>query len=257
MVFFYVRNSKYGKIVSIKERRQYAFANKKSGSFTALNAYDGNIVTNGDVIYYFSEDHHYFYLNRYDCVQHTIRRLKKLGLSTKIKSEPASWYFRYAYRQYIYLTKSSFDDWNYQSYMFNTRNNALSKKLMNGDIIDASGAYVSVQMKYRTDITPYPLKLYKIKSNGRLKTVKTLSQNANGGSFVGTQCYYTAYPKKNSMTDMSIYKINRNGTQKKRIKTFHSASMCLAYDFKKKSCTVYLDGTIYRFTYQTKKLTKA
>lgn len=147
-----MRNSKYVKIVSKKEGK-YAFA--------TLNAYDGNIVTNGNVIYYVSDDHHYFYLNRYDCAKRNIKRLKKLGSSRKIRSEPASWYFRYAYRQYIYLTRSSFDDWNYQTYVFNTRNNALSA--------------MPVALIYRTDVSPYPLKLYKIKSNGRLKTVKTLS----------------------------------------------------------------------------------
>lgn len=220
----------------------------------------GYIITNGSFVFFINENGQYYYLNKFDTVKKQNKRVAKLSTAKNVRSEPYSWYFSYYYDQKIYLTRGSFDQWSYGTFVYNIKTNKLSKKLMNGAIGNGSKNYVAAQMAYRTDVNSYPVNLYKISTNGQLKKVKTLTQYGRIGKFVGPYLYYTHNPIKNNLGKMQIYRVNRDGTQRQLIKTITDQSdtkWCTAYNFTKNGCNIDIGShDRYKLNFKTKKLTK-
>lgn len=162
------------------------------------------------------------------------------------------------YGNQIFLTKSSFYQWKHWTYSYNIKTKKFRLAASKCDIIGRSGKYVIGQNEYRTDVSPYPITLYKITSSG-LSKVKKITNRGMSGTFTGKKLYYVQYPNRSSMKTATLYCCNLNGSNKKAIRTFKSSSQygqTLIYNITSKSCDVSKDEALYRYTYSTKKMKK-
>lgn len=124
------------------------------------------MITNGSYVFFINENGQNYYLNKFDSAKKKNKVVAKLLTAKNIRSEPYSWYFSYYYDQKIYLTRGSYDQWAYGTFVYNIRTSKLSKKLMNGAICSGNKNYLAAQMEYRTDVDSYRENLYKINTGG-------------------------------------------------------------------------------------------
>jgi hypothetical protein len=167
------------------------------------------------------------------------------------------------YGNQVFLSKSSFDQWRFWTYRYNIKTGKVKKLRNDCNITAQSGAYAISMDEYRTDVSPYPLTVYKMTKTG-LKKVKTLTNYGRSEQFYNGILYYTVYPK-GTMKKATLYSYNPKNGKKKKIATF-KADVEDKYGYGEvyvlkatdKYCEVYqvATGTNYRYTYATKKMTK-
>ena len=191
-------------------------------------------------------------LYRYVYAEQQEEKIKKLSVSGDEEFSISA-----AYGNQVFLTKSSFDKWMYWTYSYNTKTGKLKKVVSNCYISGRYKKYVVAQNAYRTDVSPYPVTVYKITAAG-LKKVKKLSSYGRSETFVNGKLYYTAYEPGN-IQKATLYRCNPNGTGRKKIAVFTSSaeySEVLVSEITAKSCVVYSQSGKYRYTYATKKMKK-
>ena len=133
------------------------------------------------------------------------------------------WHFSHVNNNYIYFTKYSDAD-GYKTYCFDITMGKLKHKPVTGRIEDRSASHVVMLTRWHTDVSPDTLKLYEIQNNGELRLNSNLAKYGCTAGFNGKYYYYGSYigyGKKNdySMNRISLYRIRKDGTGKKRIKT--------------------------------------
>lgn len=248
-----VKNGKY--FIKIDESsRKTLIATRKSGPYkeTPMNFYGA--FANGKQAYYVRENVLYKYVF-------------SGGKESKVKKLPVSgdqgYHISAVYGSQIFLTKSSFDQWKYWTYSYNTKSKKLKKAASDCAISSQNGKYVVAQNEYRSDVSPYRVTVYKITSSG-LKKVKKLGENCHAEIYVNGKLYYTEYPDKyiqsgNYMKKVILYRCNPDGSGRKKLGTFTTSSQygeVMVTKVTAKYCHVYKGGQTYKYTYKTKKLKK-
>lgn len=238
-----VKCGKYYFKVSPQDYKVYV-AKSKNGTYKQTSiAY--NSYTNGKQIYYVSE-------NR--LCKYVISSGKETGI--KKLSNKKDWSISLVYGGKIYLSADNFDEWSVQTYVYKISSKKLSKAA-DVNIRVRSGKYVLTQDEYRSDVSPYPVSLYRLTANG-MKKVKTLSKRCFGCRFLGDKVYYTDYAGE-YMEKVTIYRCNKDGSGKKKLGSFQSDSeygMVQVTEFNSKYCVIVKDEVTYQYTYKTKKLKK-
>lgn len=208
---------------------------------------------NGKQAYYVRD----FTLYKYTYASRKESKVKKLP-STGASNDPhMAFYVTGVYGDQIYLTKGSQGQWKNWTYSYNLKTKKLKKLLSNCSIKTSYGKYVVGQNAYRTDVSAYPITLYKIQSSG-LKKIKKLTSHGWEPTFAGGKLYYAASPD-NIMRKVTLYRCNLNGSGRKKIKTFSTSQkygQVSIFNITSKSCEVYKDGNHYRYTYVTNKMKK-
>lgn len=191
-------------------------------------------------------------LYRYVYAEKQEERLKKLPVSGDENFRIST-----VYGKQVFLTKSSFDQWAYWTYSYNTKTGKLKKVMSDCYITDRHKKYVVGENAYRTDVGPYPVTVYKITASG-LKKIKKLSSYGRSETFVDGKLYYTDY-EPGSMQKATLYRCNPNGSGRKKLAVFSSKNEydgVIVLKIAAKSCVVYRQGGQYRYTYATKKMKK-
>ncbi len=228
----------------------------KDNRFYSTPIRSGNLVSNGTQVYYLEMKNGYS-LRRYTLATKKDTTVKKLSVS-----EGQGWRISNAYGSNIYLTKSSFYQGSQQTYRFGTGNRKLSMVAAGCDINDRYGKYVTMNLQFRTDTSPTAIALYRITGSGGLTRVKKLTSYGFDPKFVGKKVYYASYPDyktQKSMKKAVLYRCNTNGKGRVKLGTLtaHTAyTQIVVIEWRADSCDVAMDGSVYRFTYATKKLEK-
>jgi hypothetical protein len=221
----------------------------KNGDYTVtgIPAYS-TIFGNGKQAYYI------YYNTLY---QYNYATRERTFLKTLKASGDESFFISSIYKGKIYMTKSSFDKWKFWTYSFDLKTKKQKLLKSNCNIWNRYGKYVVSQDAYRTDVSAYPITLYKITSKG-LSKIKTLTKNGRYESLIKGKLYYSVYNKV--MTKVTLYRCDANGSHRKKIKTFTAKAgngLILICKATNKYCIYQTDSTTYyRYTYATKKTKK-
>ena len=184
--------------------------------------------------------------------------LKTLKLKSYPTHETDSYNVDAVYGSQVFVTRSSFYEWRYQTYQYRTDAKTWKKVLNKGYIYSRKGKYVLVDRDFRSDVSPSCHLLYKITSDG-LKKVKKLAEYCHTAAFAGNKLFYSSYAKRSSMKKVTIYRCKYTGSGRKKIGTISASgkySMVIPYEFTSTYCKVSMNGKNYRYTYKTKKLKK-
>lgn len=203
-------------------------------------------------------DTHAYYVRNKTLYKYTYASQKEALLKKLPVSGDENINISTVYKNQIFLTKDSYQKGKLWTYCYNTNTKALKKVKNNCKINAHYKAYVIGQNDFRTDIDPYPMTLYKITSSG-LSKVKTLTSYGRSGTFAGNKVYYTAYPKKHSMKETTLYRCSLNGKNKKKIASFKASGTngrVTIGEITSKNCKVVINDKQYLYTYSTKKLKK-
>ena len=180
-------------------------------------------------------------------------RLKKLSASMA-----DGCYVSAGYDNQIFVTRGSFDDWKYWTYRYNLKTGSWKMVKSNCAICAQSGKYVVAQNEFRSDVSPYPITVYKITSSG-LKKERKLTSKGFAPTYVGSKLYYVSYTDE-SMKTCRLYRCNANGSKKKMLKKFTAPGEwgCVyVTDITSKSCRVIMNfSEEYKYTYATGKMKK-
>ena len=248
-----VKNGKY--YLKIDEGSQKTLiAAKKAGPYkeTPIDFYGA--FANGKQAYYVREN----VLYRYTFSSGKEKKVKKLSASGDQKYHVSA-----VYGSQVFLTKTSFDQWKYWTYSYNTKSGKLKMAVRNCAISSQNGKYVVAQNEYRSDVSPYRVTVYKITSSG-LKKVKKLGENCHAEIYVKGKLYYAEYPDKYVRPDaymekVILYRCNPDGSGRKKLGTFTRSGQSgevMVSKITSKYCYVYKDQRAYKYTYKTKKLKK-
>ena len=181
-----------------------------------------SVFSNGKYSYYMTKDSNANY--------YLIKKTVKTGKTKTIKKfkmtgESAEWADSYSvtavYAGNVYICRTSESQWKKWTYVYNLKKGKVIKKYANKEIIAVSGSSVVVQHEYVTDVSPTKQSLYKLTAKG-MKKVKSLGNNVRQAEFVSGKLYYAVYPNADSgkLTNMDktvIYRINKNGKNKKKL----------------------------------------
>lgn len=232
----------------------YISTNKNSGyKITPLPSY--STFSNGKQAYYIKNNTLYRYV---------FSTQKEVLLKKPSVSGDQYYMVSTVYGSQVFLTKSSFDQWKFWTYSYNTKTGKLKLVKTNCKINARYGKYAVAQGAFRTDIAPYPLTIYKITASG-LSKVKKISSYGRDEIFIKNKLYYAIYTK--SMKKVTLYRSKPNGSGAKKIATFSVSSQYGTVTVTKitsKYCEIfkhqYKSGkytqATYRYTYATKKLKK-
>lgn len=198
-----------------------------------------------------------FYVRNNRLCKYTYASRKETVLKKLPVSGDSGFYISTIYGNQIFLTKGSFYQWKHWTYSYNIKTKKFKQAVSKCNITGRSGKYVIGQNEYRTDVGPYPITLYKIKSSGPSK-IKKLTNYGGSGTFIGKKLYYVEYDGM-LMRKATLYRCSLNGSNKKAIKTFKTSAKyesITVSNITSKSCDIYKDGGPYRYTYSTKKMRK-
>ncbi len=226
--------------------RYFLMSTKKNSGYKKTPIRSYNAYGNGKQAFYIRDG----LLCKYTYASRKETRLKKLS----VKGDE-SFHISTIYGNQIFLTKNSFYQWKHWTYTYNIKTKKFRHAVSRCTITTRSGKYVLGQNEYRTDISPYPITLYKIKSSG-LSKVKKLTNLGTSGTFIGKKIYYVQYQNK-LMSKATLYRCDLSGSNKKAIQTFKTSSKygeVSVSNITSKSCDVYKNGKMYRYTYSTKKM---
>ena len=258
----FAKSSKYSKIF---KKQDYKIATVKKGKYT-FRYFSGKVFivkadgtnqstpldygayTNGKTAIYISDGK----LMKYTLSDGKSKKLKTLPKG-KSRSEYDGYDIKMIYGNNFYVTRTSFDDWEYVTYAYNMSKKTI-KKQIKGKIIAIKGKYVLAQMAYKSDVSPYKLNLYKITSKG-IKKVKTLSSLSYLGTFVGNKLYYTDYTN-NLMEQCDLHVADKDGSNDKVLVTFPlegkiTEGQLMILDITSKKCTIWMNNEWYEYTFQT------
>lgn len=237
---YYLKN--VGGSICISARKDSGFQKTPIGSFA---------YSNGSQAFYVRD----YVLYKYAYSTRKETPVKKLPAKGAANDPHLSFYISEVYGNQIYLTKGSQGQWRNWTYSYNIKTKKLKKVLSNCKINTRYGKYVIGQNEYRTDVSAYPITLYKVQSSG-LKKIKKLSSYGWEPTFAGRKLYYVS-GTDSSMKKVTLYHCNLNGSGRRKIKTFSTSQQygqVLIYNITSKSCEVNKDGKVYRYTYATKKM---
>ena len=195
-----------------------------------------------------------YYIKRNVLYKYEFASRKETKLK-KIKTTGDEYYYiSMIYGKQIYVTMDSFDQWKFNTYLYNVSTGKWKKVQEDCAIRVRRGNNVLADKDYQTDVSAHPLKLFKISGNG-LKKVKTLSQYALGYNVINGTIYYTVYTDS-SMKTGSLYRCKIDGTKAKKIFNFSTEEQygqVYILNITAKNCSFMKDGKEYVYTYATKK----
>jgi hypothetical protein len=240
----------------------YISKNKKSGYKKTSVPYTYAIFAN-------SKQAYYMYENVLYKITFSNRRVTKLKDFNKIIEkerkeyeknynyyEESSFSLDKVYKNKIYITRGSFIDWEYDTYVYSIKNKTFKCIKKYCTIVDSYKEYCICQKEYKTDVSPYTLSIYKITSSG-MKKVKELGEYVFGVKRIKGTIYYVSYSNYD-MKKGTLYRCKYDGTHKEKLGTF-AASGEYGYvyvnvsDITSKSCTYVADGKNYKYVYSKKK----
>ena len=187
-----------------------------------------------------------------------VRILKKLPLG-KYQYDAPWWHISGIYGSNVFLTRGSFEQWNYKTYVYNLSTGKYTKAKNNCSISFIKGKYAVAATTYQTDVSAHPRIIYKISSDGSLKKVKKLGNYIGTTVMAGKKLYFTKYTDTN-MSKLTICRCNIDGTQVEKLGTFKKTGeygQVIAYNITSEGCSINNSGTNYTYNFETKKLTPA
>ena len=147
-------------------------------------AFDGNyVMSNGSVRYYIENKALY----TQDAGSGKKTRLINLG---SFFSSDTKMTLSYAYKNYVYLTYTDWDNEKVATYVFNTKNNSLKKIANDIAIVEYYGYYVVTYSGYLESEAISDISLYKINSNGSLSKMKTIAESGFAASCIDNKLFY-------------------------------------------------------------------
>ena len=227
---------------------------EKSDGYTFIDhAYE--CASNGTNVIIIVYSDSCYTLKSYNIKKKKLKSLKKFPKGSGM--EPYSYHLSAAYKNNIYITRGSFDEFRVWTYRYDLTKKKLSKVKNDCDIVAANGKYVIAVSEYHTDASPYPTTLFQI-SHGKLKKIKKLTNGGFAFTSIGKHMYYVSYTD-DYMKKAKLYRIKADGSAKKLLGTFKSSNEyggVYVTDVKKTLCKLSIDGEPYQYTYKTKKLKK-
>ncbi|MBQ9387404.1 MAG: leucine-rich repeat protein [Lachnospiraceae bacterium] len=181
-------------------------------------AFDGNyVMSNGSVRYYIENKALY----TQDAGSGKKTRLINLG---SFFSSDTKMTLSYAYKNYVYLTYTDWDNEKVATYVFNTKNNSLKKIANDIAIVEYYGYYVVTYSGYLESEAISDISLYKINSNGSLSKMKTIAESGFAASCIDNKLFYLSV----SYNDGAVWTMcscNYDGTDAR----FHGSIPYYAY----------------------------
>lgn len=214
---------------------------KKSKGYKTLDCSYSTSHTDGKTLYAVNDKKQ---LCKYDLKTGKKSVLKKL--STK---ESPVYNVSAVYKNYVYVTKSSYDNFTETTYMYNTKTKKFTKVKSNCAIDAQNGKYVAGHAELRTDVSPYTLALYKINSDGKLTKIKQLAKMSFNVKFIDNKVYYSSY-KDYNMDEGTLYRCDLNGKNKEALVTTKGTFIFFG-DITEESCVITKDSRTYTYTYGT------
>ena len=220
-----------------------------------------NAFTNGSQIYYTKDSKGHYYVKVYSIATGKSSRVAAMPYVARAYDTYDYFTITAIYKDRIYLTRTNEEKWVQDTYFLDLRapGDSITKVAGSTDIEQRYGKYVLARHAYVTDVSPYKVTLNSIRSDGKLKKIKTLGNYTYGARISGNYVYYAVYTSI-YMSDCSIYKMKLDGTGKTKIRNIRSTSgsekAVIVYDINAKSCKVYIDGNMFKVDMKTKKITK-
>lgn len=232
---------------------------KKTGSSESYKKlpfqYRTSLYSNGKQVFYTKGA----YLMKYIFSSGKAKKVKKLPKN----HSDTSFYVSTMYGNLLYLTRSSFDGWEYRTFSYNISTKKLKDEFV-GTITTVEDRYAYVDLEFRTDVSPTSYMIYRLSKNG-IKKLRKLSSSCNSPVIVSGKLYYMEYPDKKKEGNITYYLMSKgifyrcglDGKGKKKLGTFQSKSEygeIFVSDITSKNCVVMIDSKQYKYTYKTKKL---
>lgn len=241
-----VKHGKYYFKYSDKDYKIYMSTKKKSGYKETPIQYVAYV--NEKQAYYVREGKLYKYV---------FSTRKEVKLKSLPQKNYAYWNVSLVYGGKVFLTRSCFDEWSISTYAYYTDTKKFTRIKKNCEIIGHYGKYVVSQNEFRSDVSPYPVTLWKLTTSG-LKKIKKLTSRGFGCVFIEGKLYYTSYAD-DLMRKVTLYKCNVDGTQKKKIVTFESDDeydTIMIQEITSSYCTIWKTDGTYKYIYKTKEMKK-
>lgn len=233
-----------------------------AAQYTATNT-AGTVFSNGKYSYYMTSDSDAnYYLIKETVKTGKTKTIKKFKMTGESVDWADGYYVTAVYAGNVYICRTSESQWKKWTYVYNLKKGKVIKKYANAEIIAVSGSSAVVQHVYVTDVSPTKQSLYKLTAKGMTKS-SSLGKYVRQAEFVSGKLYYAVYPnagsgKVNCMDKAVIYRIDKNGKNKKKLCSYkvpstYSGAGLYIEQYTKKYCIVhyYTNG----ISYVTKKLT--
>ena len=230
---------KYGNYYFKKNAEAYLLvSSKKNTEYKTLDIYYHSTHSDGKTLYGVNDKKQ---LCKYDL---------KTGKKTVLKKFSTDEYaVSSVYKNYVYVTKSSYDTFTNTTYMYNTKTKKFTKVKNNCAIDAQNGKYVAGHAELRTDVSPCTMVLYKINSDGKLTKIKQLAKMSFNVKFIDNKVYYSSY-KDYNMDEATLYRCDLNGKNKEALVTT-KGNFVLFGDITEESCVITKDLRTYTYTYGT------
>ena len=237
-----------------------SYCTTKNGTYKKAG-YLGSVssaCTDGNIIYAVeNRDEGFLRLARYTISTKGLKTLRKLSYGT-YSYEPAAWAVTAVYGNAIFLTRGSFEEWSLKTFVYNTSTGVWKCKMKNCDIVFRSSKYLIARNEYQTDVSAHKWTLYQTNSSGDMTRLKTFGKYIGGAKFVGDYIYYAKY-SDSTMRKLTICRCDKNGANGVNLGTVSfgtsSGDMVVVTEYYSSYCKLYHNGTYYKYTYSTKKLT--
>ena len=199
---------KYGNYYFKSDAEGYLLvSSRKNTGYKTLDIYYHSTHSDGKTLYGVNDKKQ---LCKYDL---------KTGKKTVLKKFSTDEYaVSSVYKNYVYVTKSSYDTFTNTTYLYNTKTKKFTKVKNNCAIDAQNGKYVAGHAELRTDVSPYTMVLYKINSDGKLTKIKQLAKMSFNVKFIDNKVYYSSY-KDYNMDEATLYRCDLNGKNKEALVT--------------------------------------
>ena len=199
--------------------------------------------------------------SKYNIKAGKMKRLKKKLPNKKLGDEYDYYDLAHVYGNYAYITRSSFRQWTFWTYVYNLKTGKFKKVKDKCGISFGKGKYMLGANEYQTDVSAHKKTLYKVGKGGSLKKVKVLGKYIGTCELIGKKIYYQSCTST-AMKKCTLYSIGVNGKGKKKLgsfKAYGQYGQVNCYNFTSKYCYVSgikKDYGTYKYVYKTKKLKK-
>ena len=230
---------KYGNYYFKSDAEGYLLvSSKKNTGYKTLDIYYHSTHSDGKTLYGVNDKKQ---LCKYDLKKGKKTVLKKFSTDEYAVSS--------VYKNYVYVTKSSYDTFTNTTYMYNTKTKKFTKVKNNCAIDAQNGKYVAGHAELRTDVSPCTMVLYKINSDGTLTKIKQLAKMSFNVKFIDNKVYYSSY-KDYNMDEGTLYRCDLDGKNKEALATT-KGNFVLFGDITEESCVITKDLRTYTYTYGT------
>ena len=252
-----VKTGKYFLKYSIKNGSESVYISKARNGTYKKTPFTRWLCSNGKQVYYAENEKEGSYLCKYILFSGKKTKVKRLGSGEEIQ-----WFISAAYKSNIYITKSDpIRLYREDTYMYNIKKKNFTVLKKNCAIADSHGKYAISRDAFRSDISPYPVSLWKLTSSGMKKIKRIVKWGAipSGSTvFIKNKVYYADYLSADNVKKAILYQCDVKGSDKKKIATLETSDPngVFIQNVTAKDCIVSMGGEEYRYIYESGEMKK-